>query len=137
MYTKILVPIDLAHLDSLEKALKTAADLSKLYSAAICYASVSTAAPSAVAHNPDEFKARLDGFAAEQAKAHGVSTTSAALLSHDPTIDLDATLVKAVGDLGCDLVIMGSHKPGFVEHFVSSNAGYVANHARVSVLVVR
>ena len=91
-----------------------------------------------MAHDPDEFKARLDAFAAEQAEKHRVKSTSAALISHDPTIDLDATLTKATTtDLGCDLVVMRSHQPGFIEYIVSSNAGFVASHASVSVLVAR
>jgi len=32
---------------------------------------------------------------------------------------------------------MASHEPGFFEHIFSSHGGYIAQHAKVSVLVVR
>jgi len=43
----------------------------------------------------------------------------------------------AAKEAGCDLVVMASHVPGFREHILSSNAGYVASHAPISVFVVR
>jgi len=115
MYNSIPMPVDPAHLDSLDRALPTAADLAAHDRASVGYASVSSAAPSALDHNPDEFRAMLEAFAA----------------------DLDATLVKAVNETRCDPAVKGSHRPGFAAHLVSSNAGYIANHATTSVLVVR
>ena len=138
MYTKILVPVDLAHVEQLEKALATAADLSKHYAVPICYVSVGTAAPGVVAHNPSEFQAKLEEFAQSQAKSRGLEqATSMALISHDPSVDLDTTLMKAIEEVGADLVVMHSHIPGFAEYLFASNAGYIAMHAQVSVLVVR
>ena len=55
MYNQILVPVDLSHIDALERALSTAADLARLYNAKVCYVSVATPAPNATAHNPAEF----------------------------------------------------------------------------------
>ena len=104
MYTKIMVPVDLTHVTQLEKALATAADLSKHYSIPICYVSVGAAAPGSVAHNPAEFAAKLEAFAHEQAIARGLSAVSSmAYTSHDPTVDLDQTLIKAIEETGSDL----------------------------------
>ena len=138
MYTKILVPVDLAHVKQLEKALATAADLSKHYAIPICYVSVSAAAPGVVAHNPSEFRAKLEAFAQSQSESRGLEqATSMALISHDPSVDLDTTLMKAIEEAGADLVVMHSHVPGFPEYLFASNAGYIAMHGKVSVLVVR
>jgi nucleotide-binding universal stress UspA family protein len=138
MYTKIMVPVDLTHVPQLDKALAAAADLSKHYSVPICYVSVTAATPGAIAHNPTEFAAKLDEFAKDQARLRGVENpTSKVYTSHDPSIDLDRQLIKAIEETGSDLVVMASHIPGFPEYLFASNAGYLAVHSKVSVLVIR
>ena len=137
MYEKIMVPVDLAHVDKLEKALETAADLSKHYKAAISYVGVTAAAPSEVAHNPKEFSEKLERFAAEQGKKRGVKIEAKTMTSHDPARDLDDALGEAIKELGADLVVMASHVPTFADHVFSSNAGYLASHANTSVFIVR
>jgi nucleotide-binding universal stress UspA family protein len=137
MYRKILVPVDLEHADRLEKALKTAADLSNHYEIPLCYVGVSASLPGAVAHTPAEFKQKLEAFGRQESEKHGVEAATLAYTSHDPSVDLDETLLKAIDDSGADLVVMASHLPGLPEHIFASNAGYLASHASVSVFVVR
>lgn len=137
MYNRIMVPVDLKHLENLGKALSIAAKLAKAFDSEIIYASVSAAAPSEVAHDPNEFAAKLNDFAVSQAANHGIKATSSAIISHDPAVDLDASLIECIEANRADLVVMGTHQPGFAEHFFSSNAGHVANNAPVSVMVVR
>jgi len=137
MYKQIMVPVDLSHQDHLGKALATAAGLGKEFSAPICYVGVTTNTPSEIAHTPKEFAQKLEAFAGSQAADHGVTTSSKAYTSHDPSIDLDKTLAKAVHETGADLVVMASHIPGALEHVWSSHAGHLASHADVSVFVVR
>jgi nucleotide-binding universal stress UspA family protein len=57
--------------------------------------------------------------------------------SHDPAVDLNETLIEQAEKRGDDLIVMASHIPGVAEHIFSSHAGYVAQHAPVSVMVVR
>jgi nucleotide-binding universal stress UspA family protein len=138
VYKKIMVPVDLTHVEQLEKALTTAADLSRHYAIPLCFVSVAPATPGPLGHNPDEFAGKLDAFCKAQAALRGLSeVSSSAYVSHDPTIDLDATLVKAIEETGSDLVVVQSHIPGFPEYLFASNAGYIAMHSDVSVLVVR
>lgn len=137
VYRKIMVPVDLAHADKLEKGLTTAADLAKHYRIPVCYVSVTTAAPSPIAHNPKEFADKLEAFAQEQAGKHGHDATSKAYTSHDPAVDVDETLLKAVHDVGADLVVMASHIPGLIEYVWPSNGGKIAEHSDASVFVVR
>ncbi|UTW07940.1 universal stress protein [Pseudomonas benzenivorans] len=138
MYRQIMIPVDLDHIDRLEKALKTGADLAKLYAAPVCYVGVSGNTPSAVAHNPSEFTAKLQAFGEAQAQKYGLSSIStASYISHDPAVDLDKTLLKAAKACGADLVVMASHVPGLAEHLFASNAGYFASYSEASVLVVR
>ena len=137
MFKRIMAPVDLAHLDKLERALQVTAEEAKLHNAAVTYVSVSAAAPSALAHTPDEFKARLKDLASKQAMAHGITATSHAIISHDPTTDVDDALLKCVSDTGADLVIMASHRPGLADYFWPSNGGKIAGHTDASVFIVR
>lgn len=138
MYKKLLVPVDLAHTERLEKALASAADLSKHYGIPVCYVGVTTAAPNEVAHTPQEYAKKLESFAGEEARRRGLNGHEArTYTSHDPTVDLDERLLGAIKDVGADLVVMASHIPGLPEHIFNSNAGKVASHAEVSVFVVR
>lgn len=137
MYKKIMVPVDLAHVERLEKALATAADLARHYQIPVCYVGVTGGTPSEVAHNPQEFAGKLEQFAAGQAAQHGLRAETAAPIAHDPAIDLSRTLIEAIDNVGADLVVMASHIPGLPDHIFSSNAGAVASYAAVSVLVVR
>lgn len=138
MFKKIMVPVDLRHLDRLERALTAAAELSGRWSCPVVYVSVTTEQPSELAHTPAEFDQRLQDFARTEAKTRGVDTAEVrSYASHDPSVDLDDTLLRAIDETGADLVIVGTHRPGLAEHIFASNASYLAAHAPVSVMVVR
>ncbi|MCP3869287.1 MAG: universal stress protein [Gammaproteobacteria bacterium] len=137
MYQNIALPVDLAHTDRLDKAVTTAADLAKHYSASLTFVAVTAATPSEVAHNPSEFSSALDNYVSEQSVAHGVNITAKIVISHDPAVELDEALSNAFHESGVDLVVMASHVPGFREYVFASNAGYLASHSDLSVLVVR
>ena len=137
MYKTIMVPVDLAHIEGLGKAIDTATDLAKLYGARVCFVGVTAEPPTDVAHTPSEFAKRLEAFAAQQSERHGLEIATKAYASHDPAVDLNATLISAATDTASDLIVMASHVPGFPEHVFSSHAGAVASHADVSVFVVR
>jgi nucleotide-binding universal stress UspA family protein len=126
MYSKIMVPVDLAHVERLEKALGTAADLAKRYGVPVCYVGVTVPMPSPLAHTPQEYAAKLARFGAEQAGKRGLEAETAAYTSHDPAVDLDQRLIAAAKDTRSDLIVMASHVPGLPEHFFASNAGAVA-----------
>ena len=137
MFKKIMTPVDLAHVDRLKKALDTAAGLARHYGAPVCYVAVTSGEPSEVAHNPKEFAGKLEALAQAQASAHGVETESKAIVSHDPSVDLDRTLLHAVDEVGADLVVLQSHIPNLADYLWPSNGGAIAAHAKASVFVVR
>ncbi|MEM5472145.1 universal stress protein [Hoeflea sp. AS60] len=137
MYKKIMVPVDLAHVDKMDVALNTAANLSRLYSAPITYVGVTSSAPGPLGHNPAEYGKKLGGFAAAQAEIHGIETDAKAVISHDPAVELDDALVKAVHETDSDLVVMASHIPNVVDHVWPSNGGRLATHTDASVFLVR
>jgi nucleotide-binding universal stress UspA family protein len=137
MFSKIMVPVDLVHKDTLQKALDVAGDMAKQYDASIDVVSVGGEWPSELGHNPHEFGDRLEDFATDLREKYGVKVKADPLMSHDPAVDTTSELMKAIDKIGADLVIMASHKPGFFEHIFSSHGGYIAQHAKVSVLIVR
>jgi nucleotide-binding universal stress UspA family protein len=59
------------------------------------------------------------------------------VVSHDPTVDVDDALMKAVSETGADLVVMASHVPGLADYIWPSNGGKLAAHSSASVFVVR
>ena len=136
MYRNIMVAVDLGHLDALEKSLKTAGDMARHFGASVTYVSVGATYPT-VGHNPHDFAQKLRTFAEREAATYEISTRSHPMDSADPPAELDGLLLEAIEATDADLVIMGSHRPGLAEYFFSSNAGYVATHAPVSVMVVR
>lgn len=136
MFRHIMVPVDLAHLGAIEPALKVAGEIAKLYGARVSYVGVSGSQPSSVAHNPEEFRAKLEKFVADQKTAHGVAEAEAhAVIAHDPATEMDRALEKAVTDVGADLVVMASHIPKLFD--LGSHGGRVASHTSASVMLVR
>ena len=137
MFDKIMVPVDLAHADKLDRALRCAADLATQYNAKVTYVGVSAATPGSVAHTPEEYAKKLSAFAESQVETYGIEADSLALTSHDPTVDLDPTLLKAIEDTGADLVVMASHIPNVADYIWASNGSTIARRAKASVMLVR
>jgi universal stress protein F len=139
MYQKIMIPIDMQHVDKMDKALQTAADLASHYGATLCYVAVSGKVPNRVAPTPEEFARKLEEYAAEQGGKHGIDIQAKAISSVDVTIELDDKLIGAAKDIGADLIVMASHIPGVPDrlHLISSNAAYIVRHSDISVFVVR
>ncbi|WP_121064961.1 universal stress protein [Chachezhania antarctica] len=137
MFAKIMVPVDLAHADRLTRALTVTADMAKQYGAEVIFVGVSTAAPTSVAHTPEEYAEKLKTFAADQGTKGGFTASSDPILSHDPSVDLNKALLKAISDTGAELVIMASHVPGALDYVLGSHGGHLASHAHCSVLLIR
>ena len=137
MYSKIMVPIDLAHIELIESALQTVADLAKHYNAEICYVGVTANTPGSVARTPEEFSRKLEDFAQERAEVHGQPVSTHTIVSPDPIADLDDDLIEAIKDVGADLVVMPTHPPKHVDVIMPSHGGKVATHTDASVFLVR
>ncbi|WP_180899224.1 universal stress protein [Martelella soudanensis] len=137
MFTKIMVPVDLAHAEKLGRGLQAAGDIGKLYGASVVYVGVTSSAPGAIGHNPEEYRKKLDAFARAQAAANGLTAETHVVVAHDPAIDLNQALARSVDELGCDLVVMATHVPNLADHFMHSHGGQLATHTRASVLLVR
>ena len=137
MFKRIMVPVDLAHLEALEKSLTVAADMAQHYNASLCYVGVTTSQPSSVAHTPQEYEQKLNAFAAGHAPDDGHPPSTAVYISHDPVTDLDDILIKAIKEQAADLVVMATHLPHHIDAIMPANGSKVAAHSDVSVFLVR
>lgn len=137
MFRKMLVPVDLAHIDDLQGALTVASDLGKRYEIEICYLSVTSSAPGSVARTPDEYQEKLEEFAQEQAESHGQRVSARVLVSVDPAAELDDKLIEAIDDVGADLVVMATHHHGRHDIIMPSNGSHVAEKTNASIFLVR
>jgi nucleotide-binding universal stress UspA family protein len=138
MHFRILVPVDLSNVDKLTKALDIAARTAKENDATVVYVGVVDAVPTTSARTEGErMKEALDIFAADQAKAYGIKTADQIALRPDLHLHVGSGIISSAKDADCNLIIMASHIPGIKDHIFSSNAGYVATHAPISVYVVR
>lgn len=137
MFKTIMVPVDLAHVGALEKALSVAAMMARQDGATVTYVGVAANAPSSVAHTPAEFADKLDAFADAQAKAHDIRTAAHPITTHDPATDLDAALLEAAKAMDADCIVAASHIPNLADHLWPSHGGSLARHAHASVFVIR
>ena len=137
MFNKIMVPVDLAHLESLGRALQCAADLARVQNAEVSYVGVTTETPGKLGHTPAEYEEKLKAFALGQSEVHGHKSSHHVMIAHDPTTNVDDALIKAVKQTGADLVVMGTHKPGIGDYLWPSNGGKIAAHSDASVFLVR
>lgn len=137
MYSKILLPIDLAHAEKMEKAIVTAVEVAKAHDARLTMMGVTGEEPGSVAHDPKEYAARFDAFVAEQSQKHGIPVDALEKVSVDVPAELPGILEKEAKEHGYDLIIMASHVPGLLDHIFTSNAGHVATHSAGSVFIVR
>nr|WP_155137883.1 universal stress protein [Roseibium sp. RKSG952] len=132
-----MVPIDLAHANKLTKAVEAAAGLAAQHNAPIVFVAVTASTPGPLAHNPDEFAKRLDDFAQQQATKYGISAEARTVVTHDPAVDLNNHLIRAIKDTGADVVVMASHIPNVADHIWPSHGGTIATHTNASVFLVR
>jgi len=137
MFKKIMTPVDLSHQGDLQKALAVTADLAKHYGASVVFVGATSSTPSSTAHTPEEYRKKLEAFAKDQSEAHGFEASADMVIAHDPTTDVDDVLLKAVRETGADIVVMQSHMPNILDYVWPSNGGKIAEHAKVSVFVVR
>ena len=142
MYTTILLPIDLTHPESWEKALPAALDLAHQSGGTIHILGIVPAFGMSVVatYFPPDFEAKalkhmkdeLDSFAAKHIPK---GTSATAHVGHGNISD---EILSAAQKNNADIIVMAAHKPDdFREFLVGSNATRVVQHADKPVLVVR
>jgi nucleotide-binding universal stress UspA family protein len=139
MFQHIMIPVDMAEAASGTQALavRVAADVARLYGIGVTMVSVAGGLQGKVSNSARLYRVKLEAYAAEVAAREGIAVSARLIESPDPSVDVDRRLLSVIDDLGADLVVMATHRPGWVEYLVNSHGGRLASHAAVSVLLVR
>ena len=141
MYKKILLPIDLAQGSSWKKALPVACELARPSNAELHAITVVPDYGMSIVGSffpkgyeqeaMDEAKAQLKAFL-EQNVPTDVETQG-----HVAHGSIYEEILRVANELGCDLIVISSHRPELRDYLLGPNAARVVRHARQSVHVVR
>lgn len=141
MFKDILLPVDLASLESQEKAVTTAVELAKTQGARLHIITVvpdyglsivGSYFPEGYEKKAlDEASAKLHDFSKAKIPA-GIQVQH--IVGHGTIYQ---EVVRAAKETGCDLVVMASHRPELRDYLLGPNAARVVRHATCSVMVVR
>lgn len=141
MFHNILLPIDIEHPESWEKALPMAVDLTgsdgTLHLLGIVHdigsAWVSQSLPRDFeAQSLQNMKARLNAFAADKLPGHPRVKTH---VGHGHVAE---HILKAAKTIGADLIVIAAHHPDDLRTLlIGSNSGKVVRNATIPVLTVR
>lgn len=138
MYKHVMIPVDMARIEELDKQVAAAAEFGKACGAAMHLVAVTgKAKPHDGSRDQAAFERRLDGFAAEKGKEHGVTFDTRVIGTSDAYSDLKKRLYEAIDELDVDLIVLGSHEPDWRDHILPSTSSTVVKHVSCSVLVVR
>lgn len=141
MYRSILLPIDLGHESSWKKALPSAVELARANPADLHIMAVlpDFGLPMVSVNFPADFEKTglasmaeaLTAFAKEHVP-EGVSVKT-----HVAHGTIYSEIMAAADKLGCDLIVISSHRPEMRDYLIGPNAARVVRHAKQSVFVVR
>ncbi|MCC5956576.1 MAG: universal stress protein [Natronohydrobacter sp.] len=137
MYGRIIVAVDLEHLEQAKALLQRATQL------------LDDGGEIRLIHAledvPGYIAADLPADLAERRRAEAAVELRALI---NPALDIRMThevrrgaasgqILQAASDSGADLIMVASHKPGLRDYFIGSTAARVIRHAQCSVLVER
>jgi nucleotide-binding universal stress UspA family protein len=136
MYDNILVPVDLGHGEACEHTLRLARHLGGP-DAAITLLHVLDPVPSfAALQIPPEvsgaYRKEVEEQLQELARLIQPPARFAVRQGSAAT-----EIIEAIGALGADAVVMGSHRPGYRDLLIGSTAARVVRHAPCSVMIDR
>ena len=141
MFQQILLPVDLANLDSQEKAIQAALNLAASSGAKLHLITVLPTFGEGVVSS--FFPADYQEQAAKKADAALVALEADKMGGNDAVEHSVAIgriyeeILKAQELLNSDLIVMASHQPDVSDYLLGPNASRVARHAKCSVLIVR
>lgn len=141
MYHDILVPIDLNAESSWKKAVPVAISLAETFGAKLHLLNVVPDFGSAIvgSYFPPDFEKR--SLEAAETKIEAFAEANRSDLVSPQVHIAHGTIYKEIEDaaerLGCDLIVMASHRPELADYLLGPNAERVVRHTECSVLVVR
>ncbi len=141
MFKDILLPIDLGDVESSRKAVSTAIELSRTEGARLHLLCVVPGYSMSIVSQyfPEGFEETSLTEAAKQlgdfiAKNIPAEIASSAIVANGTVYK---EILRVAGEIGCDMIVMASHRPELKDYLLGPNAARVVRHANCSVLVVR
>ncbi|MDB5600983.1 MAG: universal stress protein UspA [Xanthobacteraceae bacterium] len=139
MYKKILVPVDLSDPELAKPAMATALEWAKVSGGSVRLLNVLPMTPVMLAeYVPPDFDVQQRKSAEEAvqivAAETGLGDRATAVVRQG---GIYHEILEEAKTMGCDLIVMSSHRPAMRTYFLGSNAGHVVRYATCSVLVVR
>jgi nucleotide-binding universal stress UspA family protein len=140
MFKTILVPVDLAEIDTAKPALERAAALAQASGGTLRLIHVRSLMPvTYMEFIPPTFEEDQQGEAeAKLAEVAAAIPLPAERVS--ATVRLGSVYAEVLHEadaIGADLIVVGSHRPSMATYLLGSNAATIVRHAGCSVLVVR
>src|SRR4051794_40675451 len=135
MYKTILVPVDLAEIETSQPAIDTAVALAEISGGTIRLVYVRSLVPMTYM----EFVP--PGFTEDQEREAEESVAKVAATVPLPAERVSATVrlgsvynevLQEAEDTGADLIVVGSHRPSMATYLLGSNASTIVRHARSS-----
>lgn len=140
MFTKILVPVDLAEPAFAERALRAILEYTRIGETQVRVMTVRQLVPQMVTeYLPTQFEAEAHSDAE---KAINAFVVKAGLPKDRTTVSVRLggvyhEVLDEAKAFGADLIVVGSHRPSMATYLLGSNAANIVRHAPCSVLVVR
>ncbi len=137
MFKNIMIPVEFQHKDRLSRVLDIAGMFAKVGGGTLHLVHVGAIPSGDEGKSLDDQRLKLENFAREVSVSHKVPVQAKTIAAYDPDAELKSRLMSAVKSTKADLVVVGSHVPVLGDYFFTSRGGYLAEHAEVSVFVVR
>lgn len=139
MFEKILLPIDMAHMERASAALTQAKELAQAKGCQMILMNVVVEVPPYMALElpldiNDKAQVAAKARLQELAKEHDLpENTRCEVLLGSPSNEI----LRMADQEPCDLIVISSHQPEFADYLLGSVAGKVVRHARCTVMVMR
>lgn len=136
MYNKILVPVDMAHLAESDAIIEIAKEHAAENSRIVLLHVIEDVPNYAAIELPTDFREKAIADVTKDltklADHNGIEAEIEVRYGHSY-----GTILDVAENLGVDLIIITSHRPGLKDYFLGSTASRVVRHANCSVLIVR
>ncbi|MEM1284525.1 MAG: universal stress protein [Pseudomonadota bacterium] len=143
MYDRILVPVDLADPESLDKALPVAKSLATAEDAEVHVLTVVPTSGMAIvgSYLPDDYAEKAIAGAretlTEMLAGKENACAPATIHGHVAKGSVYQEIIHTADHLRCDTIIMTAHRPDLKDYLLGPNAARVVRHASQSVMVIR
>ena len=141
MFSRILLPIDIAEPDAAKKAIDVATSMAKTYKASLRLVHVTSpivvAAPMAVIPQSVYDALRLAGKAELDRLAAAIDRSPETVSTTIRVGGIYPELLAEAEEWGADLIIVGAHKLSMATYLLGSTASAIVRHASCTVMVVR